>query len=72
VGEAGKFEAKITLNKLDENGRTVKSCPAKSIVHLLSMALSKGTSIELAAEGPDESQAVDTLTDLIAGGFGEL
>lgn len=72
VGEASKFSSEITLNRLDENGETVKSCTAKSIVYLLTMKLSQGTEIELVAEGDDEKTAVDTLIDLINSGFGEL
>lgn len=72
VGEAGKFKSNIILHKLDENGAPVKNCDAKSIVFLLTMGLSKGTAIELSADGIDEMLAVDTLVNLIEGGFGEL
>ena len=72
VGQASKFKSDITINRLDENGETVKSCPAKSIIFLLTMALSRGTEIELVAQGEDEQLAVDTLVDLINEGFGEL
>jgi len=72
VREAGKFESDITIYKLDEDGNEAKSCPAKSIVFLLTMGLAKGTRIELSAQGADEKEAVDTLAALIESGFGEL
>lgn len=72
VNEASKFSSDITINRLDEDGEISKSCPAKSIVYLLTMKLSRGTEIELVAEGADEQQAIDTLVDLIETGFGEM
>lgn len=72
VAAAGKFSSIITINKLDENGATVKSCPAKSIVLLLTMGLTQHTAIELTAEGEDEKEAIDKLAALIESGFGEV
>lgn len=72
VGEANKFKADITIKRLDENGEAIKSGLAKSIVSLLTMKLSKGTQIELAAEGEDEKEAVGRLVEMIVSGFGEL
>lgn len=67
VSKANSFQSDITINKLDENGVVIKSCPAKSIVLLLTLALSKGTRVELSADGTDEKQAVEALADLIEG-----
>lgn len=69
VSAANAFASEITISKLDESGAVVKSCPAKSIVLLLTMALSQGTNIELSAEGADEKRAVDTLTELLVNGL---
>lgn len=69
VSTANAFQSDIIVNKLDENGEVIKSCPAKSIVHLLTMTLSQGTNIELSAEGTDEKQAVDSLIELIENGL---
>jgi len=72
VGAASKFKSDITVNKLDKDGNVSKSCPAKSIVFLLTLGLSKGTQIELSAEGSDEEEAVETLAALIESGFGDI
>ena len=72
VAEASKFKSEITLKKLDANGVEEKSCPAKSIVFVLTMGLAQGTVIEIVAEGEDEQAAVDTLAKLVEDGFGEL
>jgi len=68
VKEAKKFEAKINIRKLDDTGEGVN---AKSIMRLLSAGISKGTKIEISAEGADETAAVDALVALIESGFGE-
>ena len=68
VKEAKKFEAAITVRKLEEGAEGVN---AKSIMRLLSAGMSKGTRIEISAEGVDEIAAVDALVALIESGFGE-
>lgn len=71
VGAASKFESKIQIKKLDGQENVVKEGNAKSIVMLLSMGLSKGTTIEIEADGADEQEAVEQLTELVASGLGE-
>ena len=71
VAAASKFSSTITIRKFDDAGNELNTCPAKSIVFVLSLALSKGTTIELVAEGPDEQEAVDALVALVESGFGE-
>jgi phosphotransferase system HPr (HPr) family protein len=44
---------------------------AKSILMLLSLAMSKGTRVELFADGADETEAIGTLIGLIESGCGE-
>ena len=68
IGCASKFKSKITIKKVGQDS----GFNAKSIILLLSQALSQGTEIELAADGPDETEAVDALVALIESGFGEL
>lgn len=63
---AKKYESKITICK--EGGEPVN---AKSVVRLLAEGIGKGTKAELAAEGPDEAEAIEALADLVASGFGE-
>lgn len=64
--QAKRFESKITICK--EGGEPVN---AKSVVRLLAEGIGKGTKAELVADGPDEIEAVNTLSDMIASGFGE-
>ncbi len=68
VAAAKNYSSKITIKNL----HTGKAADAKSILMLLTLALSKDTPISLSAEGEDEVKAVDELIDLIDGGFGEL
>lgn len=68
VLEAKKYESKITIRNITENKEAVN---AKSIVRLLAEGMGQGTKIEIAAQGADEEQAADALTDMIARGFGE-
>ena len=69
VNAAGKFKSKITIRRLDEEDEPVN---AKSIAFVLSLGISKGVEIELSASGEDEQEAVDSLTAMIAEGFGDL
>lgn len=55
-----------------KNLTTGKEVNAKSIVMLLTLALSKGTPIQISANGADEEQAAETLVKMIEGGFGEV
>ena len=63
---AKKYESKITICK--EGGEPVN---AKSVVRLLAEGIGQGTKAELAAEGPDEAEAIEALAGLVASGFGE-
>ena len=63
---AKKYESKITICK--EGGEPVN---AKSVVRLLAEGIGQVTKAELAAEGPDEAEAIEALADLVASGFGE-
>lgn len=63
---AKKYESKITICK--EGGEPVN---AKSVVRLLAEEIGQGTKAELAAEGPDEAEAIEALAVLVASGFGE-
>jgi phosphocarrier protein len=68
VHEAAKFSSKVTIRRLDEEGDPVN---AKSIAFVLSLGIGKGVDVELAADGPDEKEAVDSLAAFIDGGCGE-
>lgn len=65
VATASEFESSVTLRN---NGREAN---AKNIMQVMMLAASQGTNMELVADGPDEEQAVDALTELINDYFGE-
>ena len=69
VNAAGQFKSKITIRRLDEDDDPVN---AKSIAFVLSLGVGKGIEIELAANGEDEQEAVDSLINMINEGFGDL
>lgn len=60
-----QFDASCTVMKdgLDASG--------DSIMGLLMLAASKGTTIEVATSGPDAQALADALTQLVADRFGE-
>jgi phosphocarrier protein len=60
---AGQFTAKITV------GRGARKVDGKSILGLLMLAAARGTTLLIAADGPDAQAAVDALADLAARGF---
>ena len=43
----------------------------KSIMGIMMLAASKGSSVRLTVDGVDESEAFQTISELIANGFGE-
>jgi phosphotransferase system enzyme I (PtsI) len=67
VRVASKFQSTIELERVD----TGQSADAKSILNVLMLAASSGTSIRVIAAGVDEAAAVDALEDLFRDSFGE-
>lgn len=65
VSTATRFESSI---KVARNGKEVDG---KSIMSVMMLAASCGTDVDLIVEGPDESDAVAALKDLISDRFGE-
>lgn len=65
VQTASKYTSHIWIAKGE------KKVNGKSIMGLMSLAVSKGTEIIIGAEGEDENLAVQELIDLISSGFGE-
>lgn len=43
----------------------------KSIMHMMMLAATKGTELEIVAEGPDAQEACRALKELVDGGFDE-
>lgn len=66
VKTANAFEAEVNIGKdeLRVNG--------KSIMGVLLLAASQGSTIQVETDGPDEDQALTALGELITDGFGEL
>lgn len=62
---AGNFQSEIWLT------RNNKRVNAKSIMGVMMLAASKGTTIGIETEGPDEQSAMKSLVDLIQDRFGE-
>ncbi len=62
---AGRYKANVWLGR---NGRRVN---AKSIMGVMMLAAAKGSKVMVEIDGPDEEQAMDAITRLIAGRFEE-
>ena len=65
IQKANEFKSTMMVEK-DE-----RKVNAKSLLGVLSLGITKGTSILITAEGPDEEEAVNALCALIAENFGE-
>lgn len=59
VQEANRFKSEIFLQKED------KKVNAKSIMGIMSLAVARGTTVSLFADGSDAEQAVEALEQLI-------
>jgi phosphocarrier protein len=62
---ATRFQSRVVVSR---QGREMDG---KSIMGLLLLAAARGTMLTITADGTDEDAAVNALTDLVAGGFGE-
>ena len=51
--------------------RDAKVMDGKSIMGILLLAAARGTTLTISADGPDETNAVDSLVQLVESGFGE-
>jgi phosphocarrier protein len=65
VHTASRFRSRVSASR---DGRTMDG---KSILGILLLAASFGSVIEVAAEGPDEAEAIEALAALVQSGFGE-
>ena len=63
IQKANEFKCSISVEK---NDRKVN---AKSLLGVLSMGITRGTEIDIVAEGVDEQQVVDTLAELVNSEF---
>jgi phosphocarrier protein len=62
---AGSFTSQIRVSRGD------RTMDGKSILGLLLLSASRGTVIEITADGPDEEAAIKALAELVARGFEE-
>jgi len=65
VHTASGFRSRVTA------GRDGRVMDGKSILGILLLAASQGTTIEVTTEGEDEEAAMAALAALVEGGFGE-
>ncbi|MGS2717701.1 HPr family phosphocarrier protein [Eionea flava] len=65
TGVASRFSASVTLTA---NGKNVD---CKSVMSLMLLAATKGTEIEITAEGSDENRALEAVCQLINNRFDE-
>lgn len=65
VKVAAAFDAEVTVTR---DGTTVD---ARSIMGLMMLAAGLGSTIEIAAEGPEAQPALDALVELVEGRFDE-
>ena len=65
VSIASGFKSKITLKKGNQNA------DAKSIMKILMLSASKGSSIEIIVNGNDQNDAMNAVVKLFRNGFDE-
>jgi phosphocarrier protein len=65
VHTAGRFRSRVTA------GRDGRVMDGKSILGILLLSASRGSTIEVTTEGVDEEEAMAALVVLVEGGFGE-
>ena len=65
IQKANEYKASIWVEKEE------RRVNAKSLLGILSLGITKGTTITLIADGVDEVEAVNALTDLIQSNFSD-
>ncbi len=65
IQKANEFQSSVWVEK-DE-----RRVNAKSLLGVLSLGIIGGTPIRIIADGPDESEAVNSLVKLVESGFAE-
>jgi phosphocarrier protein HPr len=65
---ASGFQSSLRLER--EDGSALAD--AKSILSVLMLAAARGTRLRAVAEGADEAEALESLCELFAKGFGEV
>jgi len=65
IQKANEFSSSIWISK-DE-----RKVNAKSLLGVLSLGITRGTAVTLIADGTDEEEAIDGLSNLVASNFAE-
>jgi len=65
IQKANEYKSNIWVEKDERNVN------AKSLLGVLSLGITRGASITIVAEGPDEEEAVSGLVELISSNFAE-
>ena len=65
--KAAAYSSEITIGRKDRED----TVDAKSIMHLLMLAATQGTTLEITAEGADEAEAAHALAELVRTRFEE-
>jgi phosphocarrier protein HPr len=65
VDLASRFQSQITVRKKGQEA------DGKNPMEMMLLEATKGTVLELVADGPDAAPAVDALVSLVQSGFGE-
>ena len=65
VGTATRFSSTLTV------GREGRNADAKSIMAVMMLAATRGHTVTVTAEGPDEAEALEAVSELFAERFGE-
>lgn len=68
VRAAKQFSCKITVKNISSGGNEVNG---KSLVRIMGEEFIKGSVIEIAADGEEEQEAVETLIGLVDSGLNE-
>ena len=66
IQKANSFKSSIWIEKDD------RKVNAKSLLGVLSLGVSKGTTITLIADGADEAEAIEGLVSLVNEGFNDF
>lgn len=65
IQKANEFKSGVWIEKEE------RRVNAKSLLGVLSLGITRGVTITILAEGPDEEQAVNALVELISSNFAE-
>ena len=65
VDTSNNFQSQITVKKGSQ------AVDGKSIMHMMMLAATQGTELDIVAEGPDAAAAIKALTNLVSRKFDE-